>query len=68
MVKEILNQAPMDEASVQSITAGNSQERSLQQEEDKDAALASACALVDELELGWESECQQAAIIDWELE
>jgi hypothetical protein len=23
---------------------------------------------VDELELGWESEWQQAAIIDWELE
>lgn len=35
-------------------------------EEDKDAALALACALVDELELGWESEWQQAAIADWE--
>jgi hypothetical protein len=58
----------MDEAAKQPITAGNSQERSLQQEEDKDAVLAWACALVDELELSWESEWQQAAIVDWELE
>lgn len=35
-----------------------------QQQEDK--ALAQACELVDELELGWESEWQSAATIDWE--
>jgi hypothetical protein len=58
----------MDEAAKQPITAENSQERSLQQEEHKDAVLPLACALVDELELGWESEWQQATIIDWELE
>ncbi|WP_226889342.1 hypothetical protein [Nostoc sp. MG11] len=31
----------------------------------EDAALATACSLVDELELGWESEWQNAAITDW---
>jgi Arc/MetJ-type ribon-helix-helix transcriptional regulator len=35
-----------------------------QQQEEK--ALAQACGLVDELELGWESEWQNAAITDWE--
>lgn len=35
------------------------------QQEDKD--LAEACALVDELELGWESEWQQVAITDLEV-
>lgn len=35
-----------------------------QQQEDK--ALAQACALVDELELGWESKWQSAAVCDWE--
>jgi metal-responsive CopG/Arc/MetJ family transcriptional regulator len=29
-------------------------------------ALAEACAAVDELNLGWEPECQTAAIIDLE--
>jgi antitoxin ParD1/3/4 len=28
------------------------------QEKQQDEALAAACALVDELELGWESECK----------
>ncbi|MEH2070807.1 MAG: ribbon-helix-helix domain-containing protein [Nostoc sp.] len=35
-----------------------------QQQEDN--ALAIACSLVDELELGWESEWQNVAITDWE--
>jgi Arc/MetJ-type ribon-helix-helix transcriptional regulator len=34
-----------------------------QQEE---TALAEACTLVDELELGWDSQWQTAAITDWE--
>jgi antitoxin ParD1/3/4 len=42
------------------------QKSSLQQAEDDDTAFALACALVDELELGWDSEWQQAAITDWE--
>ena len=53
-------------ADTQSAIAGTSQERSLKEEEEKDEALALACALVDELELGWDSEWQQAAITDWE--
>ncbi len=48
------------------VTVGSSEELSLQQAEDDDAAFDLACALVDELELGWESEWQQAAITDWE--
>ncbi|MBD2411810.1 MAG: ribbon-helix-helix domain-containing protein [Desmonostoc geniculatum HA4340-LM1] len=36
------------------------------QEQQEDTALAIACSLVDELELGWESEWQNAAITDWE--
>ncbi|MGI2906196.1 hypothetical protein [Tolypothrix sp. VBCCA 56010] len=36
------------------------------QQQQEDAALAIACALVDELELGWGSEWQNAAITDWE--
>lgn len=32
------------------------------QEKQQDEALAAACALVDELELGWESEWQNIAI------
>lgn len=44
-----------------------SQEQSLQLAENEDAALAMACALVDELELGWETEWQTAAITDWEV-
>lgn len=35
-------------------------------QEQEDAALAIACSLVDELELGWQSEWQNAAITDWE--
>lgn len=31
-----------------------------------DEAFALACALVDELKLGWEEEWQTAAILDWE--
>mgnify|MGYP001047024939 CR=1 FL=1 len=31
-----------------------------------DEELAIAAAIVDELELGWDEECQQAAITDWE--
>ena len=53
-------------AEAQSATGETSQKRNLQEEEDKDAALALACALVDELKLGWDSEWQQAAITDWE--
>jgi hypothetical protein len=34
------------------------------QQEQEDTALATACYLVDELELGWESEWQNAAISD----
>ncbi len=36
------------------------------QQQQEDAALALACSLVDELELGWGSEWQSAAIMDWE--
>ena len=36
------------------------------QQQQEDAALAQACSLVDELELGWGSEWQNAAITDWE--
>lgn len=36
------------------------------QRQQEDQALAQACALVDELDLGWDSEWQEAAIIDWE--
>ena len=36
------------------------------QQQQEDAALAVASALVDELELGWGSEWQNAAITDWE--
>ncbi|MCF2149375.1 hypothetical protein IQ276_023675 [Desmonostoc muscorum LEGE 12446] len=32
----------------------------------EDTALAVACSLMDELELGWESEWQNAAITNWE--
>ncbi|MBD2679284.1 MAG: ribbon-helix-helix domain-containing protein [Nostoc sp. ChiQUE01a] len=35
-------------------------------QEQEDAALAIACSLVDELELGWQSEWQNVAITDWE--
>ena len=35
-------------------------------QQQEDAALAEACSLVDELELGWDSEWQIAAITDWE--
>jgi antitoxin ParD1/3/4 len=35
------------------------------QEKQQDEALAAACALVDELELGWESEWQNIAITEW---
>lgn len=35
-------------------------------QQQEDAALAEACLLVDELELGWDSEWQKAAITDWE--
>ncbi|KKD37798.1 hypothetical protein WN50_12395 [Limnoraphis robusta CS-951] len=36
-------------------------------EEDEDEKFAFACELVDELELGWEDEWQEAAITDWEV-
>jgi antitoxin ParD1/3/4 len=36
------------------------------QEQKQNEALAAACALVDELELGWESEWQNIAITEWE--
>jgi metal-responsive CopG/Arc/MetJ family transcriptional regulator len=36
------------------------------QQKQEDTALAIACSLVDELELGWESEWQNVAITDWE--
>jgi len=36
-----------------------------QQQEDQ--ALAQACELVDELKLGWSSEWQQTATMDWEV-
>lgn len=35
-------------------------------QEQEDAALAIACSLVDELELGWQTEWQNVAITDWE--
>jgi antitoxin ParD1/3/4 len=36
------------------------------QEKQQDEVLAAACAVVDELELGWESEWQNIAITEWE--
>lgn len=35
-------------------------------QQQEDAALAVACAFVDELELGWDSEWQNTTITDWE--
>lgn len=32
----------------------------------EDAAIAQACVLLDEHNLGWDEECEQAAITDWE--
>ncbi|MGF1601378.1 MAG: hypothetical protein ACFCU8_05045 [Thermosynechococcaceae cyanobacterium] len=32
----------------------------------EDQEFAQACALIDELELGWDHQWQQAAITDWE--
>ncbi|NJL82389.1 MAG: hypothetical protein HC890_04465 [Chloroflexaceae bacterium] len=32
----------------------------------EDETLAEACAIADELEMGWEEEWQTAAIMDWE--
>lgn len=29
-------------------------------------AMAEACVLLDEMQLGWDEECEQAAITDWE--
>lgn len=36
------------------------------QRQQEDEALAQACALVDELDLGWDDEWQDRAITDWE--
>ncbi len=36
------------------------------QRQQEDEALAEACALVDEMNLGWDSEWQHQAILDWE--
>ena len=33
----------------------------------EDQALAEACALVDQLDLGWDESCQNAMITDWEV-
>jgi Arc/MetJ-type ribon-helix-helix transcriptional regulator len=35
-------------------------------QQQEDTALANACSAIDELELGWGSEWQKAAITDWE--
>jgi Arc/MetJ-type ribon-helix-helix transcriptional regulator len=35
------------------------------QRRQEDEALAQACALVDELDLGWDNEWQNAGITDW---
>jgi antitoxin ParD1/3/4 len=32
----------------------------------EDQEMAEACVLLDELKLGWDEECQQTAITDWE--
>lgn len=32
----------------------------------EEKAMAEACILLDELKLGWDEECEQAAITDWE--
>jgi antitoxin ParD1/3/4 len=32
----------------------------------EEQAMAEACILLDEMNLGWDEECEQAAIIDWE--
>lgn len=66
LLVQLRHEISLRAANGQLATAGTSQERSLQEEEEKDEALALACALVDELELGWDSEWQQAAITDWE--
>jgi hypothetical protein len=66
LLAQLRREMTLQTAEAQSATDEASQKRKLQEEEDKDAALALACALVDELELGWESEWQQAAITDWE--
>lgn len=33
----------------------------------EDQALAEACRLVDQLDLGWDQSCQNAMITDWEV-
>ena len=33
----------------------------------EDQALAEACELVDQLDLGWDEPCQNAMITDWEV-
>ena len=33
----------------------------------EDQALAEACTLVDQLDLGWDESCQSAMITDWEV-
>jgi Arc/MetJ-type ribon-helix-helix transcriptional regulator len=37
------------------------------QQQQEDEALAEACEVIDELELGWTDEWQKAAITDWEV-
>ena len=32
----------------------------------EEQAMAEACVLLDGLKLGWDEECEQAAITDWE--
>lgn len=33
----------------------------------EEQAMAEACVLLDELKLGWDEECAEAAITDWEI-
>ena len=67
LLVQLRRESSLQIADAQLVTVAASQESSLQQAEDDDAAFDLACALVDELNLGWDSELQQAAITDWEV-
>jgi antitoxin ParD1/3/4 len=67
LLVQLRRESNLQIADAQLVTVAASQESSLQQAEDDDAAFDLACALVDELNLGWDSEWQQAAITDWEV-
>jgi hypothetical protein len=65
LLLQLRNQIRREMADPQLVTAGDFQKRTEPEQVD-DEAFALACALVDEYELGWDSEWQQVAVTDWE--